>query len=112
MIDLTETKTDPRHVPLTATISEQLTRLRRGEAGQRQHVFLPDERQSVQRVSRYFRRAFESACAAAQIHNCTFYTLRHSATSYLVMRGGDIRTVAERYWAIATSARPCATPIS
>lgn len=93
MLDLTVTKTEPRRVPLTQTALAQLGLLR-AEAGQSERVFLPDARQSDLPASRYFRRAFETACRAAGVR-CTLYGLRHSAASYLIMHGVDIRTVAE-----------------
>ena len=109
MIDLTETKTDPRRVPMTATVASMLTEMdaarREDEAARRAaegaafeanpHVFLPPGRADRALAGWYFRHSFETACRAAGVPDFTLYGLRHSAASYLVMRGVDIRTVAE-----------------
>lgn len=91
VIVLTQTKTGrSRRVPLTRSAVELLARMPR--SGER--VFVPD---SLNRpvLSNYFRRAFGTACARAGLSGITLYSLRHVAASYLVMRGADIRTVAE-----------------
>lgn len=67
------------------------------DAAGKAFVFLPEElsAQPLERPSRYFRHSFETACAKAGIKGFTMYGLRHSAASYLIMNGIDIRTVAE-----------------
>jgi integrase len=95
IIDLTVTKTDPRRVPMTITVREMLRRMKKTAEGM--YVFLPDKlsKQALERPDRYFRHSFETACRHAGIENFTLYGLRHSAASYLIMHGVDIRTVAE-----------------
>ena len=91
VIVLTQTKTGrSRRVPLTRSAVELLARMpRRGE-----RVFLPDAC-SKPKLSDYFRTSFRTACRNAGLSGITLYSLRHIAASYLVMRGADIRTVAE-----------------
>lgn len=93
IIDLTETKTDPRRVPMTKAASEMLKRMPR----EGRHVFLrePLSKQVMEQPYRFFRKAFETACRDAGLRNFSLYGLRHSAASYLIMNGVDIRTVAE-----------------
>ncbi|MCL2458444.1 MAG: tyrosine-type recombinase/integrase [Desulfobulbus sp.] len=95
IIDLSETKTDPRRVPLTATAKRLLDRMRQDQKTDSPYVFLPAGKVDLVQPHRYFRRSFATACRAAGIANFTLYGLRHSAASYLIMNGVDIRTVAE-----------------
>lgn len=94
IIDLTETKTDPRRVPLTKVAEEALMKVK-AYTGENAHVFIPDNYSDLARPSRFFRRSFENACRYAEIDGFVMYGLRHSAASYLIMHGVDIRTVAE-----------------
>ncbi len=89
VIDLTETKTDPRRVPMTQTGRTMLSEMKR----EGEYVFLPEGKESLS--SRYFRRSFNTACRDAGITGFTMYGLRHSAASYLIMNGVGIRDVAE-----------------
>lgn len=93
IIDLTETKTDPRRVPMTATAKRTIEALQVGRQPENPYVFLPQSHRD--QPHRYFRRAFDNACRYAGISDFTLYGLRHSAASYLIMNGVDIRTVAE-----------------
>jgi len=93
IIDLTETKTDPRRVPMTATAKRTIEALQLGRQPENPYVFLPQSHRD--QPHRYFRRAFDNACRYAGISDFTLYGLRHSAASYLIMNGVDIRTVAE-----------------
>ena len=95
MIDLTETKTDPRRVPMTQTINKMFERMKTASEGENDYVFLPPGNEYRDQPHRYFRRSFGNACRYAGISNFTLYGLRHSAASYLIMHGVDIRTVAE-----------------
>ncbi|MDD2468513.1 MAG: site-specific integrase [Desulfobulbus sp.] len=95
MIDLTETKTDPRRVPMTRTIRKMFEGMRAAGEGRNGFVFLPPGKECRDQPHRYFRRSFDNACRYAGICNFTLYGLRHSAASYLIMNGVDIRTVAE-----------------
>ena len=94
VLDLTTTKTDPRRVPMTPTVQRLLADLRARRPADNPHVFLPDDRWRAL-PHRYFRRAFGTACRQAGIEGFSLYGLRHSAASYLIMAGVDIRTVAE-----------------
>lgn len=95
MIDLTETKTDPRRVPMTATIRKALTHHQVLRHPENPYVFLPSDAKYREQPHRFFRRAFDNAVRYAGIDNFTLYGLRHSAASYLIMNGVDIRTVAD-----------------
>lgn len=93
MLDLTETKTDPRRVPLTNAALKVLRAL--SEKSKSEWVFLPpgaEPRDPV--LSNYFRTAWRNACKRAGLR-CTMYTLRHTAASYLVMNGVPLGTVKE-----------------
>lgn len=92
VIILRETKTGrPRRVPLTRSAAELLARLPRSG----DQVFLSGRKGSWGPASHYFRSAFRTACRNAGLPGITLYSLRHIAASYLLMRGADIRTVAE-----------------
>ena len=93
IIDLTETKTDPRRVPMTLEIKAVLLKMPR----EGKYVFLrePFSQQVKDQPYRFFRKAFETACREAGLNGFSLYGLRHSAASYLIMNGVDIRTVAE-----------------
>jgi integrase len=93
IIDLTETKTDPRRVPMTLEIKAVLLKMPR----EGKYVFLrePFSQQVKDQPYRFFRKAFETACREAGLKGFSLYGLRHSAASYLIMNGVDIRTVAE-----------------
>ena len=93
VIDLTVTKTDPRRVPLTSAASQMLQEMK--YLADSEYVFLPPGRKPGPIPSHYFRRSFNTACKRAGIVGFTLYGLRHSAASYLIMNGVDIRTVAE-----------------
>ena len=112
-IDLTKTKTDPRRVPLSDQCIEVLKTLQSGSGGESNGlVFISEETAKKEKPVRYFRRSFENACVRAGINapaqrdakgarkiedgaRVTLYTLRHCAATYMIMNGGDIRTVAD-----------------
>lgn len=91
ILDLTVTKTDPRRVPLTSVAARMLREMEQAS----EYVFLPPGRKPGAIPSHYFRRSFNTACKRAGLEGFTLYGLRHSAASYLIMNGVDIRTVAE-----------------
>ncbi len=95
IIDLTETKTDPRRVPMTSTVQRMLDGMKRNRQEHGRFVFLPNDNTYREQPHRFFRRSFGNAAKAAGINNFSLYGLRHSAASYLIMNGVDIRTVAE-----------------
>ena len=93
ILDLTVTKTEPRRVPLTPEMRIMLSDMQKTSTSK--WVFLPDGYTFDGGVaSYYFRSAFNTACKRAGV-SITLYGLRHSAASYLIMGGVDIRTVAE-----------------
>lgn len=97
-IDLTQTKTDPRRVPLTEFAVKVLKQLKsQCGRGKTEYVFLPEKISDriIERPNQYFREVFESALARAKINDFTMHDLRHTTASYLIMSGVDIRTVAE-----------------
>ncbi|WP_353740408.1 tyrosine-type recombinase/integrase [Desulfolithobacter dissulfuricans] len=97
MIDLPRTKTTRRRVPLTREAAHMLEEMRPPNWRSDQYVFLPDSvGESVRRrPNLFFRRSFENAVAAAEIKDFTMHDLRHTAASYLLMAGVDLRTLAE-----------------
>lgn len=96
VLDLTETKTDPRRVPLTSLAHSHLVEVKKNRDKNNPWVFLP-EATSDSRVdlSKFFRKSFGNAVKRAKIQHVTLYGLRHSAASYLLINGVDIRFVAE-----------------
>lgn len=92
ILDLTVTKTEPRRVPLTPEMQKMLSDMQRTATSK--WVFLPSGYTPREIASQHFRRAFDTACKRAGV-TITLYGLRHSAASYLIMGGIDIRTVAE-----------------
>lgn len=94
MLDLTETKTEPRRVPLTETAVKLISKLAQDKEKEKDFVFLPKGYKNTVQPFSYFRRSFETARSRAGIE-ISLYGLRHLAGSYLVMLGVDIRTVAE-----------------
>ena len=48
-----------------------------------------------QRPNQYFRESFEAAVKRAGIENFHMHDLRHTAASYLLMAGVDLRTLAD-----------------
>lgn len=97
IIDLTVTKTKPRRVPLTIQAVEILLDIMPETCHRNQPVFLPDTTsQTVQRrPNLYFRRAFDNAVKKAKIEDFHMHDLRHTAASYLLMAGVDLRTLAD-----------------
>jgi len=92
-ITFMETKNDePRSVPLTGHALELMIERSKDPRIDTELVF-------PSRVDRHkhfdFRRPFEKALKVAQIEDFSWHNLRHSAASYLVMAGVDMRTVAE-----------------
>ena len=116
VINLTKTKTVPRRVPIPDDCREWL-RSMKGDAGENDLIFTDEANANKDKPVRFYRRAFEQACIRAKINapkkrdvgkkagegigkdddagRVTLYTLRHSAASYLVMNGIDIRSVAD-----------------
>lgn len=116
VIDLTKTKTEPIRVPLSGECIEVLSSI--PKQPDTDLVFLTEELAQKDKPVRFFRRAFEQACIRAHINQprphdvrkkkaeepvkdnnraaaVTLYTLRHSAATYMLMQGVDIRTVAD-----------------
>lgn len=98
VLDLTKTKTEPRRVPLTHQAVEVLADLvPEGDCSGDDYVFLPGKISKMARLrpSIYFRMSYEHALARARIKDFTMHDLRHTAASWMIMSGMDIRTLAE-----------------
>jgi len=98
MIDLTETKTEPRRVPLTVQAVEVLADIMpAGDCSADDYVFLPGKISNMVRMrpSIHFRSAFEHALGVANIKDFTMHDMRHTAASWMIMSGVDLRTLAE-----------------
>ena len=97
IIDLTITKTKPRRVPLTIRAVEILADLMPEECDKLRPVFLPTNCSTrvQRRPNLYFRRSFSNAQKKAGIEDFTMHDLRHTAASYLLMAGVDLRTLAD-----------------
>ncbi|HBG18342.1 MAG TPA: integrase, partial [Desulfobulbaceae bacterium] len=97
IIDLTVTKTKPRRVPLTIKAIEILAEIVPEKCDKKLPVFLPPGSSPtvLRRPNLFFRRAFNNALKKAKIEDFTMHDLRHTAASYLLMGGVDLRTLAE-----------------
>ena len=97
IIDLTITKTKPRRVPLTIKAIELLLEIMPEQYDKSQFVFLPEDCSDVirRRPNLFFRRAFDNAVKKANIEDFHMHDLRHTAASYLLMAGVDLRTLAD-----------------
>jgi integrase len=98
IIDLQETKTDPRRVPLTVPAIETLADLvPTGGFDCNDYVFLPKDPKMTHRFrpNQYFRESFVAAVKRANIDDFHMHDLRHTAASYMIMNGVDLRTVAD-----------------
>lgn len=97
IIDLTITKTKPRRVPLTIKTIELLLDIMPVNCRKELPVFLTEKVSSTvqRRPNLYFRKAFDNAVKKAEIEDFHMHDLRHTAASYLLMAGVDLRTLAE-----------------
>jgi integrase len=98
IIDLQKTKTDPRRVPLTVPAIETLANLVPIDVYScADYVFLPKHPKMSHRLrpNQYFRESFEAEVKRANIENFHMHDLRHTAASYMIMNGVDLRTVAD-----------------
>ena len=98
VLDLQQTKTDPRRVPLTIPAIEMLSLLIPNENFScSDYIFLPKKPKMTHRLrpNQYFRESFEAAVKRAGIENFHMHDLRHTAASYMIMNGIDLRTVAD-----------------
>ena len=91
---------DPRWVPLTKELVEELLNLRKISKGQDENlVFLKDEQLKTERAKARpgikFREAFNVAKKRAGLLDIHMHDLRHTAASHLIMSGVDIRTLAD-----------------
>ncbi len=97
IIDLTITKTKPRRVPLTIKAIEILLDIMPEQCNDKEPVFLPAKISATvqRRPNLFFRRAFDNAVKKAKIEDFQMHDFRHTAASYLLMAGVDLRTLAE-----------------
>ena len=87
-----------RRIPLTDTTTAALKEIEQEGSQKGKWVFLPAGEIGAGTISRpalYFRTAFEGACRKAGLRDFHLHDCRHTAASWLVMSGVDIRTVAE-----------------
>lgn len=94
---LEDTKTGGnRVVPLTTALIDELVRIKQGRGGD-EYVFLTDKQASLHapRFSQAFRMAFIAARKEAGVPDIRMHDLRHTAASYLLMSGCDLRTLAD-----------------
>jgi len=97
IIDLTITKTKPRRVPLTIMAVEIFLHVMPEKCDKCMPIFLPQNISSTirRRPNLFFRRAFDNAVKKAKIEDFHMHDLRHTAASYLLMAGVDLRTLAD-----------------
>jgi len=98
VLDLQQTKTDPRRVPLTIPAIEMVSDLIPKENFScSDYVFLPKNPKMTYRLrpNQFFRESFEAAVERAGIENFHMHDLRHTAASYMIMNGIDLRTVSD-----------------
>lgn len=97
IIDLTETKTEPRRAPFSKKAAEALQRIREETSTDNGYVFLPPKASKLlqRRPNRYFQRSFDNAMRYAALGDFSMHDLRHTAASYLIMAGVDLRTLAD-----------------
>lgn len=94
LIVLSETKTGrTRAIPMTRKVRSVMRLLARKNPGA--YVFLPPGVNLRSLPSEYFGRVFSRLARDQGLPGITLYSLRHLSASYLIMRGVDIRTVAE-----------------
>ncbi len=103
VIFLYDTKnTDCRWVPLTKELAKELSKLKKNsgkETDENDLVFLKENQLNTERVQARpgirFREAFNYAKKRAGLPDIHMHDLRHTAASYLIMAGVDIRTLAD-----------------
>ncbi len=101
VIYLPDTKNkDPRWVPLTKELVEELSTLRKLTEGRDENMVFMNERQLKSdrvkaRPGIKFREAFDAAKKRAGMPDIHMHDLRHTAASHLIMAGVDIRTLAD-----------------
>ncbi len=90
LIQIDETKSgSPRDVPMSDFLRETMLALK--SRSSHEYVFV----NRLGKPYRDVRESFSRALKKAQIKDCTFHTLRHTAASFLVMSNVDLVTVKE-----------------
>ncbi len=90
LIQIDETKSgSPRDVPMNDFLRQTMLELK--SRSSQEYVFV----NRLGKPYRDVREAFERALKKAEISDCTFHTLRHSAASLLIMSNVDLVTVKE-----------------
>lgn len=93
-IVLTHTKTGkPRNIPISKSTMEMLSPLMTGKQPS-DTIFGTQDRQHVHPAG-IFRKAFECARKRAELSHIHLHDLRHTAASWLILQGVDLRTLAE-----------------
>ena len=96
-VELPETKTTQRWVPVTPVVIEQVAKLKTDGCRPDDYVYLPATVSAYVRMrpNQYFKRAFGNACSLAGLQDFTMHDLRHTAASHMLMAGVDLRTIME-----------------
>lgn len=99
ILTLRDTKTgDDRVVPMTTALVAELSKLQDGQ-GPDEYVFVSDKQASSYRdhtvISQAFRMSWETARKEAGVPDVRLHDLRHTAASWLIMAGVDLRTIAD-----------------
>ncbi len=95
--DLGKTKNgDPRRPPMTKTLQKVLKPILKGRDPE-DYIFLPGKKNldTDPEPAKSFRSAFEFARSRAELDHVHMHDLRHTAASYLLMGGCDLRTLAD-----------------
>ena len=84
-------------MPLTIKAIEILLDIMPENCTRDSRVFLPEKISTTvhRRPNLFFRRAFDNAVKKAKIEDFNMHDLRHTAASYLLMAGVDLRTLAD-----------------
>ena len=95
IIELIDTKNgDIRRVPMTQTVVDTLKRIKKPAS---EYVFLTSSqvKKGIKALpSKYFQKTFDNARAKAGLPQIHMHDMRHTAASFLLMAGVDLRTLA------------------
>ncbi len=95
---LDQTKTIERSVPLTQAVCQCLTAIRPKDSLDNDLVFLTEEQFSSTQISNrpslIFRQSWQHARTRAGLSDVRMHDLRHTAGTWMLARGVDIRVIA------------------